>query len=147
MSLPMVGFTALPHVGGILGGFIRRREVYTWYASLKKPSWCPPNGAFPVVWTSLYTGMGYGSYLIWKELGGFTEDAVVPMGLYGLQLALNWASVPLFFGVSKFYYSTMLSWYPVSRTASLLLAPYLAWMCYTTAIRYCIWRDNPDKKE
>ncbi|XP_012728160.2 translocator protein [Fundulus heteroclitus] len=160
ISLPLIGFTALPHVGGILGGLIRRKEVYTWYASLKKPSWCPPNAAFPVVWTSLYTGMGYGSYLIWKDLGGFTEDAVVPMGLYGLQLALNWASVPLFFGAHSQKWglieivlldgaigATMLSWYPINRTASLLLAPYLAWMCYTTAIRYCIWRDNPDEKK
>ncbi|XP_015257432.1 translocator protein-like isoform X2 [Cyprinodon tularosa] len=132
MSLQMIGFTALPHVGGILGGFIRRKEVYTWY----------------------------GSYLIWKELGGFTEDAVAPMGLYGLQLALNWASVPLFFSAHSQKWgfleivlldgaigATMLSWYPINRTASLLLAPYLAWMCYTTAIRYCIWRDNPDEKE
>ncbi|XP_032406059.1 translocator protein [Xiphophorus hellerii] len=160
MWLPMIGLTALPHIGGFYGGFITRKEVKNWYPTLNKPSWRPPNAAFPVVWTCLYTGMGYGSYLIWKELGGFTEDAVVPLGLYGLQLALNWAWTPIFFGAHKLKWAlveivfltgtvgaTMVSWYSISRTASLLLAPYLSWLCLATALNYCVWRDNPEKKE
>ena len=43
----------------------------------------------------------YGSYLIWKELGGFSKEAVVPLGLYAGQLALNWAWPPLFFGARQ----------------------------------------------
>ncbi|KAG8538694.1 hypothetical protein GDO81_022199 [Engystomops pustulosus] len=98
---PAIGLTLLPHVGGILGGLITRKEVKTWYTTLVKPSWRPPNWMFAPVWTTLYTSMGYGSYLIYKELGGFTEDAVVPLGLYAGQLALNWAWTPIFFGAHK----------------------------------------------
>ncbi|XP_040015486.1 translocator protein isoform X2 [Xiphias gladius] len=160
MWLPMIGMTALPHLGGLYGGYITRKEVKTWYPTLKKPSWRPPNAAFPVVWTCLYTGMGYGSYLVWKELGGFTEDALVPLGLYGLQLALNWAWTPIFFGAHKLKWAlidivlltgtvgaTMASWYPINRTATLLMAPYLSWLCLATSLNYCIWRDNREEKE
>ncbi|XP_055726188.1 translocator protein-like [Salvelinus fontinalis] len=100
----------------------------------------------------------YGSYLVWKECGGFTEDAVAPLGLYALQLALNWAWTPIFFGAHKLKMAlikivmltgavgaTMASWYPVNRTASLLLTHYLAWLCLATSLNYCIWRENPDE--
>lgn len=58
MWAQMLGFTALPHLGGLGGGIITRREVKTWYPKLIKPAWRPPNSAFPVVWMGLYTGMG-----------------------------------------------------------------------------------------
>ncbi|CAH2278361.1 translocator [Pelobates cultripes] len=158
--LPAVGFTLLPHVGGILGGLITRREVPTWYTSLVKPSWRPPNWMFAPVWTTLYTSMGYGSYLIYKELGGFTEDAVVPLGLYAGQLALNWAWTPIFFGAHKIGWSlavlivltetataTAISWYPINKTAAYLMVPYLGWLMLASTLNYCIWRDNKDKSE
>lgn len=124
---------------------------------------------------------------MYKELGGFTQDAVVPLGLYGLQLALNWAWPVLFFGAHKLKWvfqqckcshsgwcskcpyttpclcriqafvnvilvtgtvgATMASWYPISRTGTLLMVPYLSWLCFVTCLNYCIWRDNPDKKD
>lgn len=58
MWTAMLGLTALPHVGGICGAVITKKEMKTWYASLNKPSWTPPDAAFGVVWTTLYTGMG-----------------------------------------------------------------------------------------
>lgn len=54
--------------------------------------------------------------MVWKELGGFSEEAVVPLGLYTGQLALNWAWPPIFFG------SQQMGW--VSVALASLLGPW-----------------------
>nr|XP_056701350.1 translocator protein 2 [Euleptes europaea] len=158
MLFHALGFTALPHLGGVLGWLITRKEVPTWYESLKKPSWRPPNKIFPVAWTILYTSMGYASYLVWRDLGGFNHKAVVPLGLYGTQLVLNWAWTPIFFGAHNLKLAlldivglyglvlgTMYSWYPVNKIATMLMLPYLAWLTLASSLTYCIWRDNPEE--
>ncbi|XP_050180464.1 translocator protein [Myiozetetes cayanensis] len=157
---PAVGFTLLPHAGGFLGSTITKKEIPTWYQTLQKPSWCPPNWVFAPVWGTLYTSMGYSSYLVWKELGGFNEKSVVPLGLYAGQLALNWAWTPVFFGAHKMGWglvtlllttgtatATAASWYSINRTAAYLMVPYLAWLTMASALNYRIWKDNPSKKK
>lgn len=58
-------------------------------------------GPFPAAVLTGGLCFRYGSYMVWKELGGFSEEAVVPLGLYAGQLALNWAWPPLFFGTRQ----------------------------------------------
>ena len=70
-------------------------QLKTWYPSLRKPWWTPPNWAFPVAWTALYAAMGAASWLVWRD-GGVAEHPL-PLALYVAQLLLNWAWSPLFF--------------------------------------------------
>ncbi|XP_032783650.1 translocator protein [Daphnia magna] len=150
--------TLLPWVGSFAGGSITRKYIKTWYdKDIKKPSWRPPNLAFPIVWTYLYLTMGYASYLVWRD-GGETLDgpARLPLMLFALQLVLNWAWSYIFF----YFHNLKLAFYEiivmhvtiascvytfksVNETASYLMMPYLAWVSFACLLTYTIWRMNP----
>lgn len=150
----------LPNLGAIAGGFLTKRAISVWYENLKKPSWRPPNWAFGPVWTCLYSSMGYASYLVWRDGGGFDGEAAMPLAVYGTQLALNWAWTPIFFGAKSLKWGlieivglwgaiagTIYTFYPVNRVAAGLLVPYLGWVTLATTLTYTIWRDNKDRTD
>lgn len=97
-GVQLAGAILLPVMGGWVSGLQTKKHIKTWYEALEKPELRPPNWAFPPVWTALYTGMGYASYVVWKQGNGFNGPARIPLILYGTQLALNFAWTPLFFG-------------------------------------------------
>ncbi|KAL1464482.1 hypothetical protein WDU94_004124 [Cyamophila willieti] len=155
-----IGAVLLPNVGGIASSLIVRKEIKTWYETLKRPDWRPPNWLFGPMWTSLYCGMGYASYLVWRDGGGFSGPARLPLALYGTQLALNWAWSPIFFGAHKLDWALgeiSILWltvaacgvkfHEVNQTAGYLIIPYLAWLSLASALNYVIYRDNPKSIE
>lgn len=91
------GAIILPNIGGWAGGFITKSNIKPWYEGLKAPAWAPPSAVFGPVWTTLYCGMGYASYVVYNKGGGFSGAAKLPLSLYAAQLALNWAWTPIFF--------------------------------------------------
>jgi len=155
-----VAASILPNIGGIVGGIITRKNIPTWYKGLNKPNWRPPNWMFPPVWTYLYTSMGYASYLVWRDGGGFEGDAKLPLMLYASQLTLNWIWTPIFFGSHNLklaFFEIMLlvgnvgacivAFKPINETASYLLLPYMAWVSFAAALNFNVWRNNPKKKD
>lgn len=73
-----LGSIILPNIGGIAGGLITRKNINPWYENLQKPAWRPPNYAFGPIWTGLYCGMGYASYLVYTSGGGLKGKYKVP---------------------------------------------------------------------
>jgi len=100
--------------------------------------------------------MGYASYLVYKEGGGFNDTTHLPLALYGTQLALNFAWSPIFFRKKSIkgglitivlldtaVAGTAYLFYKVTPTAGYIFIPFLAWLGLATALNYRIWKDNP----
>jgi len=150
--------TMIPFIGGGLGSIVTRKNIKTWYPTLTKPWFTPPNWAFGPAWCTLYTSMGYASYLVYRDGGGFSGEGRTALALYGTQLFLNWAWTPIFFGAHKLKLAlaevictdlaaaaTMYTFFPINTYAGLLMVPYQIWLTLATALNYCIARDNQDE--
>eukprot|EP01026_Neomeris_dumetosa_P024428 TRINITY_DN20353_c0_g1_i1.p2 TRINITY_DN20353_c0_g1~~TRINITY_DN20353_c0_g1_i1.p2 ORF type:complete len:166 (+),score=21.40 TRINITY_DN20353_c0_g1_i1:264-761(+) len=143
----------LPVGGGTAFGIWSSDKIKTWYPKLKKPSWNPPNWIFAPVWTTLYSMMGVASWLVYHVKGW----APLQISLYTVQLAFNFAWNPLFFIYNKLgvalvdimcmfvsALATAISFGQVSAAAGWLMAPYLGWILFATALNYRLWKDNPN---
>lgn len=133
---------------GLIGSIFTANSVTSWYATLNKPSFNPPSWIFAPVWTSLYLMMGVSLYLIW----GVKKAS---LKWFWIQLILNSLWSILFFGLknpSIAFFEIVLLWLSIAltiksfwrydKTASLLLAPYLAWVSFASILNFSIWILN-----
>jgi tryptophan-rich sensory protein len=123
-----------------------------YYAQLDKPPWAPPTWLFGPVWTVLYALMGIAAWLVERRGGPGTGAA---LSLWWVQLALNAAWTPIFFGLRAPGPALVViaaMWIAIAATAVVffrrlpaagaLLVPYLAWVTFATALNFEIWRLN-----
>lgn len=125
-----------------------------WFASLLKPPFMPPAWAFPTVWTTLYALMGAAVAMILAMPA--SKERRLALGLFWIQLALNFAWSPIFFAAHdiKLGETVIIAMLVVAlaaaglfrrirTTAGLLMLPYLLWLCFAFALNSSIDALNP----
>ena len=138
---------------GSVGGLFTASEITTWYATLNKPSFNPPNYLFAPVWTSLYILMGISFYLIWKKNPSPVKTAGVLFFL--VQFILNCCWSYIFFKqhlIGFAFVEMMVMWLfiiftinefrKLNKTAAWLLVPYIAWVSFAAVLNFFIWKLN-----
>ncbi len=149
--LGLVAWLALAFAAGAVGA-IASVEAASFYTELVRPSWAPPPSVFGPVWSTLYALMGIAAWLVWRESGRHRWA----LGLFGLQLVVNALWSWLFFvwrqGAFAFcevlilavlIAATVIAFWRVSRLAAVLMLPYLAWVCFASALTWSVWQANP----
>lgn len=138
-----------------LGGLATADNVNGWYAAADKAPWSPPNWVFGPVWTLLYTAMAVAAWLVWRSrpTGSLTPEKRAALTAYAIQLVLNLLWTPVFFGLYPAIGTpalwiafviivalavavsvTILLFGPISRTAGLLMLPYLSWIVFASSL-------------
>lgn len=139
-------------IGGI-SGYATATSITTWYSTLNKPYFNPPNYLFGPVWTTLYILMGISFYLILQSpINEFRKKAIA---IFCIQLFLNFLWSFLFF---KFqlpglaFIEIILMWVSIitmiivfmeiNKKAALLQLPYLLWVSFASVLNGSIWFLN-----
>ena len=119
---------------GYFAGLIQADSIREWYPTLRKPPLTPPNIVFPIAWGILYLCMGISAGLIYLSSAPQRDFLI---RLFCVQLFSNFIWSYLFFylrnpllgmidiltlDIFVIYY--LIKSYPVSKTASVLFAPY-----------------------
>lgn len=130
-----------------------RFPVDEWYTALSKPSWNPPNWLFGPVWSLLYLLMAISVWLVWKKEG--LQAAIIPLGIFLLQLVLNAAWPWLFFGLHEMaiaFIEILALWvailvciilfWRITLISGILLLPYLLWVTFASVLNYNLWKLN-----
>lgn len=151
----LVGFLLLSFSAAAIGSAATIPNLSPWYAELRKPPWTPPSSLFGPVWTVLYIMMSVAAWLVWRQRRAHPEDVRRALGCFLFQLGLNSAWSWMFFGLHQtglafseilalwlMIAATILTFAKVSRTAALLMSPYLLWVSFAAVLNGAIHRLN-----
>lgn len=139
---------------GLIGSLATFPSIPTWYASLEKPAFNPPNWLFGPVWATLYALMGIAAFLVWRQ-GIRKREVKIALGIFLVQLVLNSLWSIVFFGLNSLlgglvvilplWVAILLSivtFYRISKTAGVLLIPYILWVSFATVLNFSLWQLN-----
>ncbi len=144
---------ALPLLAGTISGLLSQGAMQN-FQTIAKPALSPPAWLFPVVWTILYTLMGYSAYLIQTSTANAEKKSDALM-LYRYQLIVNFLWPIFFFNFEWYLFSLvwlLLLWVlvffmirsfsKISKTAAYLNIPYLIWLTFAVYLNAGVWWLN-----
>lgn len=139
---------------GALGGLATSESVKTWYPTLNKPSFNPPNWLFAPVWTSLYILIGIAAYLVWIKRDKIAHFPRV-LAIYFIQLILNLCWSFIFFSLHEIRFALFeiiillivivvnaIAFYKIDKWAGYLFIPYILWVSFASFLTYSIFMLN-----
>lgn len=153
MTTPIFIAAGVALLLGLAGGLLT--DVGPWYRALRKPRLNPPNWLFGPAWTIILGLAAWSAVLAWEAASTPAEQRLVA-ALFAANALFHLLWSPLFFRLKRpdlalievtFLWASLVALAvalaPISRTASLLIWPYLAWVSFAAWLNWRIVRLNP----
>ena len=151
--LKLIFAILISQLAGIIGSLFTITSTNSWYTTIIKPSFNPPNWIFGPVWTLLYLLMGISLYLILTTKK--SKNRKIGLYLFFTQLVLNTLWSILFFGLQSPLFAfieiiilwlaillTIIYFYKINKKASYLLIPYILWVTFAAILNLSIYSLN-----
>ncbi len=148
LAISLLAVAVAAGVGGLAAGSSAED-----YGRLQQPVWAPPSWVFGPAWTLLYALMAVAAWLVWRS--GPDAGSRRALVVYAVQLVLNAAWTPLFFGlgwrgvalieISVLWLAlaaTVVLFWRRNVVAGCLLLPYLAWSTFALSLNFAVWQLN-----
>ncbi len=132
-------------LAGFAIGMTTKNYMYPWYMEINKSSLTPPAVVFSVVWPLLYLMLAIAGYRLY--LAAKNKE----LGLFILQMILNWFWSPVFFVLHKPLWALVILVVIIilnisilriilnkDKMTSLLLAPYILWLLFACYLNSAI---------
>jgi len=139
-------------ITAIAGGAMTR--IDSWYRGLEKSALNPPDWAFAPAWTIIYALAALSAVTAWRDATHQRERSLLVI-LFFINSVLNIAWSAVFFTLRRPDWAlaeVATLWISVamiaaflarfSRTGSLLMLPYLAWVTYAAYLNYKVVELN-----
>jgi len=140
---------------GFVSGFATQAGVDTWFPTLEKPFFNPPNWIFAPVWSLLYALMGVAAGRVWDRIDFERDKVKTALIFFWIQLALNalWSFLFFYFHnpllalveivlLWLMIYETYAKFKGIDKVAGLLFIPYLVWVSFATILNASLWWLN-----
>lgn len=128
--------------------------IGSWYRSLRKPAWNPPDWVFGPAWTVILGLAAWSGVLAWSHASAGAEQLRIIV-LFGLNVLLHMLWSPLFFNLRRPDWALIeipLLWLsivalmfavaPLAPASAWLLLPYLLWVTFAGLLNLAIVRMN-----
>ena len=141
---PIIIAATLALITAMVGGSITVLD--SWYYSLQQPAWAPPDYMFGIIWTTIFALIALAGFLGWQKAPS-RRTAEIMLGLFALNGFLNLSWSFIFFRMERpdlAFYELIALWLSIlfcgrfSRSAALLLLPYLVWVSIAGLLNYQI---------
>ena len=150
--LPVIAATIAAFFVAFMGATVT--DLGPWYQGLTKPFWTAPDGLFPIIWTIIFALITVAFIKAWRA-APTSRDAQSVLSLFALNAFLNIGWSLLFFRMQRPDWAfielgimwicvlvTIVSCVRFSRSAALMLLPYLMWLSYAGMLNWAIVQLN-----